>query len=352
MRQERTRQNKSSKDIAGELGFSDSLYRLIEAGTASLNPARSLRLIAALPESRLELTKLSKYLVAASIVDHDMLNSPPKRSAQEAVEELMVDSEFEILVDRLRPYFTLREGTQQQKTFLEEIAAPEVGDFLRSTTYGAVKRQAFLEMLEREFKDMPTLNVDLLLDMKRSMGYRPFLHTGAIACRWEKENSPKFLSVKGLFTTPEDIVSESNLEKFNYDYLSNDRFDSLRFIFVRAHGNHEIQLKDRFILFLNRYRRSKLTAEEKNKITFLCLSPKEQESHEDTIARLRYGRDPFNQELEDFWSLKTDSHIDISFVGRKGRDHHDVVNLSFEDSLNRCSMFDILWDNVTKNSRS
>ena len=139
LRVERTRLGYSSQDVARRLGLSDSYFRLVEAGRAALSQGLVFRIIdtfAAINTQTqvrgINFSRLAIFLVGIHWVGSEMAaHKEGKASGKRAVETLasLVD-DFQRFYDATKRYFSFEEGADDQKQFLEDVAAPEVRDFL------------------------------------------------------------------------------------------------------------------------------------------------------------------------------------------------------------------------------
>jgi hypothetical protein len=359
LRLERLKLGRTSADVANTLDLTDSYLRLAESGRATLNQSLAFKIIevyvdpsAQTRENRtISFNRLAVFLVASHWLAAEMTVHEPDHAARRAFEALAARvSDFEIFLERTKKYFDLEEGSAEQKKFLEDVAAPEVRAFLRSDTYGAATPGELSEGLLglKELLDLPSLNIEPLLDLKESLAGRPFVHTADIAARWEARASSKFRRVSGVYATSELIISEPNLEQFDYRYLANPRFESVRMIFVA--GGNEKKLLTEFIKFLNAGRSKKrevpeLRPEERDKIHIRCLSGPERLKFESQVNALRLR--PGTADVNDaYWSFKTHDGLDFGFVGVRGMDAENTRNLRIRDSLQRARQFNDLWTDL------
>ena len=143
LRMERTRLGLSSRCVADRLQVTDTYLRLAEAGRAALNQSLAFKIIEVFADSdaqthefrtisfnRLALFMVGMHWVGAEMAGHN-------ESGRDAVEDLGARvSDFQVFFDRTNEYFELPEGKPEQKGFLEKVASPAVGVFLRSESYG------------------------------------------------------------------------------------------------------------------------------------------------------------------------------------------------------------------------
>jgi transcriptional regulator with XRE-family HTH domain len=351
LRLERTRLGYSSAEVARRLGLTDTYFRMAESGRAALNQSLVFKIIevfaatnAPTHDSRtISFNRFALYLVGthwigAEMATHDS-DEDAAKNAFESLAYLVAD--FQTLYEHTRIYFELDEGSPEQKRFLEEVAAPEIGEFLRSEFYGSAggKDRDFLRLDE-----LPTLNVEIILDLKQSLAGRSFVHTDKIAAKWEVDRAPQFKFQRGLFSTSDLIVGEENLDVFHYEFLGQSRFRESRLIFVNA-DESERALTAQFVALLNRARArarglSPLSKHEQDKLKFVCLTPAERKAHKDEIETL-LRRD--NRGHKAYWSFETHAGLDISFVGVRDSNAENIRNLTLRDARERAQKFERLW---------
>src|SRR5262245_41970416 len=92
----RKKENKTSDELADALGVSASLVRLIESGSATLQPSKSIELIKALPNTPIEFRQLSVLLVACVISESGWSNG--KKWAQAISEFIELDRGLEAAI--------------------------------------------------------------------------------------------------------------------------------------------------------------------------------------------------------------------------------------------------------------
>jgi transcriptional regulator with XRE-family HTH domain len=348
LRLERARLGYSTKDVADRLGLNDTYYRLAESGRAALNQSLVFKIIEVFAASdvpthdirSISFNRFALYMVGTHWVGAEMALQPAKgqagRHAVEALASLV--SEFHIFYEQTKGYFDLEEGDEQRR-FLESIAAPAVGVFLRSEIYGTSEKE-FLQV-----GDLPTLNIDILLDLKRSLTDRSFVHSQKIAARWESEKASQFYKYRAIFLKPDLILNQENLDLFHYEYLGQKRFKEGHFIFVNSNLDED-KLKDEFVKMQNVGRRKKndinlqdMTQYEIDKMRIVCIDEKHRKLYDDKMISIL-------NKHEAYWSFETHFGLQISFLGLQDHNVENVRNLNLTDSDDKAKEFDELWKNI------
>jgi transcriptional regulator with XRE-family HTH domain len=351
LRMERTKLGYSSGDVSHRLGLSDTYYRLVESGRAALNQSLVFKIIAAFANtaapthesSTISFEQLAKYLVGSHWVGAEMAARQRRRGAEHAMEDLaLFVSDFQVFHERTKGYFNVREQSDEERRFLEDVAAPAVGEFLSSGTYGIGYKT------DRDFLrigELPTLNIDILLELKQSLSGRPFVHTAEIAAKWEFDRRAQFRNHRGLFSTAAPVVTEGNLGLFHQEYLKEPRFAESRILFIESRGESETR-RD-FINFLNRGRARHgvrhLTQDEKRKLSIICLSDDERRRFQGEVEDILSRDSTLHQA---YWGFETTTGLQISFIGLHNGNSENVRNLALAESERKVNLFDKLWSSV------
>jgi hypothetical protein len=83
------------------------------------------------------------------------------------------------------------------------------GVFLQSDVYTHATGEAALTAWHMgNLLDVPTLNIEILLDLKQALAGRSFVHTPDIASAWESQRSSQFRSVRGVYKSADMIVGK------------------------------------------------------------------------------------------------------------------------------------------------
>lgn len=362
LRLERTRLGYQSSYVADRLGLNDTYLRLAESGRAALNQSLVFKIIEVFADSTsqshdsrtISFSKLAVFMVGTHWVGAEMAASSSHDAGRGAIEALGLRvGDFQVFFERTDGYFDLEEGSREQREFLETVAAPEVGEFLRSQAYG----RADLKQLEndvlplRDFLDLPTMNIDILLRLKQDLTGRSFVHTADVASKWESERSSQFRFVRGLYSDSKLVISPANLDLFHFEYLSEKRFSEVQMIFIEAE-EHEDDLKDQFVALLDQGRKNvpglePLKAEEREKIHIVLLSSAERKKHATRLKALRRRDSAANTEtaiFDAYWSFETLAGLHIGFVGLIDKQNADSTrNLNLRISLEKAKQFGELW---------
>jgi transcriptional regulator with XRE-family HTH domain len=362
LRLERSKLNYSSAYVAGRLGLTDTYLRLAESGRSTLNQSLAFKIIEVFAHSTqptydtrsISFNRLALFMVGMHWIGAEMASQESDDGGRRAAEALASGvNDFHVFFERTGRYFDLL-ASDELKAFLETVAAPEVGEFLRSESYGLVGGEDFEKeiMPVRELLDLPTLNIDLLQTMKQELAGRSFVHTAEIASKWESRRAAQFRSEHGLFQNANLIVTKENLDCFHYEHLTDDRFDEVQMIFMTSKEKAP-KLREKFVGLLNAARaktgRRRLEERESDKIKFLCPTPEEIEKYGARLDYLR-RRDVMNptSPLHDaYWSFVTHAGLNIGFVGWIDNKNPETTrNLTLKDSHAKARAFKNLWEEL------
>jgi hypothetical protein len=265
-------------------------------------------------------------------------------------------SDFQIFFERTRPYFELSGVDDRQKGFLEREAVAEVRAFLTSETYALAAEKSLGPEAWRmgDLRKIPTLNLEILLDLKRALSGRSFVHTADIASKWESQRASQFSWVRGVYKTSSLIVNADNLSKFHYEYLSEKHFEGIQMIFLNSE-KLAVALKKEFIRLLNLGRANRIPAlpglerEEADKLHFLCpsaLAIKEYETEFSQMRRSGVNSDSDSVVHDAYWSFQTRENLHIGFVGLSKGNADNIRNLTLQESMGNFQVFKRVWDGL------
>jgi hypothetical protein len=361
-RLERSALKAGSKAIAKELGLTDTYYRLVESGRASLNQAMAVKLTEVLADrrgsqsitpSQIHFQRLAVFLVGTQLVGSSMLSAEDTDADRLAMEALAErDADFELFHRRTRGYYSLPEGEPRLR-FLEDEAVPEVRRFLSKLTYAEPPElsQIVEDVLPaKDILALPSANVEMLVRLAADLTDRPFVHTRHVAAKWEERHARIFVRCRGVYEKAQLILAQENLDQFNYLYLSEESFKEERFLFLDP--GEKDATKAALVGGLNRARekagRPPVSDTDKDKIHVAHLPASGMDAIRDQIRSLCTVASVLveEEEYQAFWSFETSLNIPIGFVGRNVNKTLDVLNLSLAASVKREREFDLIWSEI------
>jgi hypothetical protein len=236
----------SSFDIASELGLAASHYRMIEAGSAILQPARAIRVVQTF--DTIEFVPLCQVLVAIQILDSTKQSIEDMR----ATADLLIQANpilSKILKDFDKIWEVMRQSQSGQvaKTIvslgitanLEEFltTAPpthtleEISDFM-SPTYQYPMSGHLYDKIGNILQGVAPFYLDTILQLTNNLrGITPRVTPEELA-RWEAEHKSRITHIIGIIRQPEIIL---DVTTFDYSFLWEQNFQSMLVVYRDKH---------------------------------------------------------------------------------------------------------------------
>jgi len=200
--------------------------------------------------------------------------------------------------------------------------------------------------------EIPSLNYDMLRAFIDGARNRPLLHIGRYAEEWEKANKGRFVTGVCLYSSSVGIIAPLNLERFQFPYLAQEQFRELRFLFAEDHiGQGASNLRDEFFKRVALHSDIPFTEEHKAKLKIKVipdgeLTPLMNDLWSGIVVPSEITAPEKEKLHKGYWSFEVEDEVQIGFTSRKNMAHHEVMNLSFDEAMNRRAWFDELWDHV------
>jgi len=231
----------SSTQIASSLGLAASHYRMIEAGSAILQPARAIKVVQTL--ETIEFVPLCQVLVSIQILD----------SVRDSIDDMRTTTElltqanpalgktlvlFENLWAVIKGGQTSEVSRQivsagiveELETFLttEPIAmtAEAIDNFMTPTYQYPISGQLYSK-IGNILQGVAPFYLDVILELIDNLkGITPRMTPGELA-QWEVRHSNRFSHVIGIIRRPEVIL---DVNTFDYSFLWQDNFKKMLII--------------------------------------------------------------------------------------------------------------------------
>jgi len=231
----------SSTQIASSLGLAASHYRMIEAGSAIMQPARAIKVVQTF--ETIEFVPLCQVLVSIQILD----------SVRDSVDDMRTTAELLIqanpalgkaltLFENLWPVITsgrtsevarqiVAEGiVRELETFLttEPVAltAEAIDNFMTPTYQYPISGQLYSK-IGNILQGVAPFYLDVILELIDNLkGITPRATPGELA-QWEARHSNRFSHVIGIVRKPEVIL---DVNTFDYSFLWQDQFKKMLII--------------------------------------------------------------------------------------------------------------------------
>lgn len=220
----------SSDEVALTLGLGGSSYRMIEAGSAILQPGKALKVIQAF--ERIEFAPLCKCLVALQVMEAGTGSPDDMRSACRLLGE--IDPLLHDVLEKLNPIWPS----------LEKADPTEIGDkiralkidialenFLTTPAPAVLDHQGVLKAhVNSLLNSTPPFYFDLAVDMLENLqGYIPRVSPVELA-KWEEKNKTRITHVIGAIRDARSWTNPENFDLFVYSFLWESQFENFRLL--------------------------------------------------------------------------------------------------------------------------
>lgn len=345
LKKERNALRATSSEISTGLYLGDSLYRMIEAGSATLNINRLTYLITLFPNTKIIFERALKLLTASQTLDFVKSTT---LSIKELLDQLSdQDGDLELLIKKLRNLYDYEYGSIEYRKVLDEIVLPELELYLGSENYRGKNTSQLKNEASEIFYGVPSVEIPNVLMFLESLNKRQPLHVGPIASEWESYNAKQFKSLIGLYKEHTIITNSDNLSLFQYDYLLEQGFGSFRIIFIEDKLSGE-EIKSMFVEGLQAQRKKhgkQLAKSHIDKIDVKVIKSNSPLAKKDVPALLKSRNDVFKI-LSAYWNFTHENGIEIGFVGGADAATNYAINLTGQDSLDRVLLYEDLWKNI------
>lgn len=315
--------------------------RMIEAGRSPLHISRVFNLVNTFQEANesIEFQMAMKYLGAIQFLEGGKEKGKSWKPLLSKLEE--IDHDFEKLFGVIKDF--LDKADRETDDDPDDATIDELAKFLSTQNYGSGDTKKFNDDLIADVLDMPSLTLEVTLDLFATMKKHPPHHIGDTASEWEARNKNNFAELRGVYGQSKFIVSKENLEQFPHKYIGSHKFDSLKYIFLD--GCEGDQVKRDFISLLRDIwqhypDQNPLTADVEKKISIKCIDPKK---YEDILNELlKRKKIPYYA----FWVFTTNRGNQIGFLGVSENDLNSVVNLTLRESSSKAELFNHIWEQI------
>lgn len=332
LQNERKRSQKNIPEWSKEIFYSESAYRMIESGGTLPALVKCIPLLKLLPEKNLTFGSLSVFLVAAHALDHlIVLKNGDVRKGFAKLCTLLPEYE------RFLPYF---EPGGDQKDFIEKKLLRELKIILKIIPSDPADHRLSENVMITKLLDMPSIQLDIILDQIKRFQNTPPLHVGRFATDWLKSVSKEITTYEGLFTRPDEILNETHMTEFWLPFLWEEQFESVRLIFISDESDE--QIKEKFIHLLSqasKQYRKKLSDRERSLISIKTISPTSK-MHE--VRELTLSTEDWLTESSSFWQYSLEG-FHIAFVGLFHHQFPQAANIRYGETRRRNTLFEKLW---------
>jgi len=246
----------SSTEIAEKLGLAASHYRMIEAGSAIIQPSRAVRIVQTF--DTIEFIPLCQVLVAIQILDSNRQNISDMRTTAELicqanpalVRVLKKMEKLWAIIENAEPSDVAKTIVSQGlKDELEKFlttepvifTADEIDNFM-SPTYEHPLAGPLYSKIGNILQGVAPFYLDTVLQLIGNLKDVTPRATAEELARWEVLHKERFTHVIGIIRTPEIILDVST---FDYSYLWDDHFHKMLIVYRNQPTERDRTIKER-----------------------------------------------------------------------------------------------------------
>jgi len=246
----------SSTEIAKKLGLAASHYRMIEAGSAIIQPSRAVRVVQTF--ETIEFIPLCQVLVAIQILDSTRQHISDMRTTAELISEanpalarvLNKMEKLWAIIEDAEPSDVARtivshglKGELEKFLTTEPVifTADEIDNFM-SPTYERPLAGPLYSKIGNILQGVAPFYLDTVLQLIGNLRDVTPRFTAKELAKWEVLHRERFSHVIGIIRTPEIILDVST---FDYSYLWDDHFQKMLIVYRDQPLERERTIKER-----------------------------------------------------------------------------------------------------------
>lgn len=226
----RKKEPKKAAQAAQDLGVGESLYRLLESGSAILQPSKAVDLIKAFPNSEIDFARLSTLLVIFQIIASDRPTNA-RSTIQQAAELGKVSNEAEELFTILRPIWEELHRVSDSRAVASKIEKYDIPRSLLTflaqkaiSTEGASNTQWIYKRIAKT----PPLFLDLAAKVIGGLNqYAPFMNVDSVK-HWEADHRSRLRSEYAFVSSLDGVID--TCDEFDWSFLEDASFSTLKFV--------------------------------------------------------------------------------------------------------------------------
>lgn len=232
----------SSSDIAALLGLAASHYRMIEAGSAILQPARAIRVVQAF--ETIEFVPLCQVLVAIQILDSSKHSIEDMRTTADLLKEAnpalsgVLNGLGELWpimatgksIDVARQ-IAAKGIANELETFLTtepcSFSADQIDNFMTPTYQHPISGPLY-HKIGNILQGVAPFYLDTILQLTDNLrGITPRVTSEELA-KWEASHKNRISNIIGIIRKPEIVLNVSN---FDYTFLWQENFQNMLIVY-------------------------------------------------------------------------------------------------------------------------
>lgn len=222
----------SSDEVASKLGLGGSSYRMVEAGSAVLQPGKALLVMKTF--ERVELDPLCKIMVAIQVMESGIDSIDDMRAMSKLLGE--ADTELHNLFEKFDPLWPIIKK-EESGVIADEIKARhidiELENFITTPRPAVVDKEGLLDShVKSLLSSTPPFYLDLSLDLLENLqGYVPRISPNELA-KWEEKNRSRITNIIGTIRDHRMFSDNANFEFFDHSFLWEGHFEKLQIIYL------------------------------------------------------------------------------------------------------------------------
>lgn len=317
----------SSSQIASMLGLAASHYRMIEAGSAILQPPRAIKVVQVF--DKIEFAPLCQVLVSQQIIDSVKNSITDMKTSAELLAEATpglakvlgkLDGLFEIIASQPSSVVArhIESSGLKEELILFLTTAPstftsdQISNFMSPTYQYPISGQLYSK-IGNILQGIAPFYLDTVLQLINGLKDATPRVTAAELARWEAARKYQFSHVIGIVRDPDVMLDFST---FDYNYMWDDSFKKILIIYRDEHGESAVSMHSRICKLLKKRFESERVRYERELETFdtvlaekLQIEPALNKS-EDLDDILLYGDMPMNN----LWAYVMSSGYVVPFI--------------------------------------
>ncbi len=222
----------SSDEVAAKLGLGGSSYRMVEAGSAVLQPGKALLVIKTF--ERIELDPLCKIMVAIQVMESGIDSIDDMRAMSKLLGE--ADTELHLLFEKFDPLWSVikkEESGVVADAIKERHIDIELENFLTTPRPAVVDQEGLLDShVKSLLSSTPPFYLDLSLDLLENLqGYVPRISPNELA-KWEDKNRSRITHIVGTIRDHRMFTDSGNFDFFDHSFLWEGHFESMHILYL------------------------------------------------------------------------------------------------------------------------
>ncbi len=224
----------SSDDVAAKLGLGGSSYRMVEAGSAVLQPGKALQVIKSF--ERIEFEPMCKILIAIQVMESGIESIDDMRATARLLGE--ADPLLQAFLGKLEPLWPVIKSNESgvvADEIKERHLDLELEKFLTTPSPKVIDQEGLLDShVQSLLSSTPPFYLDLSLDLLENLqGYVPRVSPNELA-KWEEKNKWRITHIIGVIRDYRAFTDSANFEFFDHSFLWENQFEKMNIMYLAS----------------------------------------------------------------------------------------------------------------------